>query len=269
MFFWHLLPLIIPVINLGHMTKAQAIAFNPVTTSGALKQLRQSLRTLERRARYHVSRISTLWGPERSNYPSTILGVGSNANLETVAFVRSTASKIVAEIGVYQGDTSLELARVLNGSGELHLFDFHDRVDAAEKKIREAGFHNVKTYGNSYKLLDSYNWQLAKLIEKNNDPIFDYVYMDGNSTFAIDGLAFFLVDRLVKVGGYIDFDNYEFTLGSSRTFRPERFPLTAKLYTREQIDTKQAKMIVDLLVRKSGRYTEIVPNKIFRKMTTV
>lgn len=231
-----------------------------------MKQLRQSLRTLERRLRYYVSRVSTLWGSERSNYPSAILGVGNHANLETVAFVRSAASKVVAEIGIYQGDTSLELAKVLNGIGELHLFDFQDRVDAVAKRVRQAGFHNIKTYGNSYKLLDSYNWQLAKLIEKNDEPVFDYVFMDGNSTFAIDGLAFSLVDRLLKTGGYVDFDNYDFTLGSSRTFRPERFPLTGKLYTREQIDTKQAKMIIDLLVRKSGRYSEVVPNKIFKKM---
>jgi hypothetical protein len=236
-----------------------------MATIDAFTQIKQSLRTFERRLRYYASRISTLWGSDRSNYPSAILGVGSNANLETVAFVRSAASKVVAEVGIYQGDTSLELAKALNGSGELHLFDFQDRVDAVEKRIREAGFHNIKTYGNSYKLLDSYNWQLAKLIEKSNGPIYDYVYMDGNSTFAIDGLAFCLVDRLLKAGGYVDFDNYDFTLGSSRTFRPERFPLTGKLYTREQIDTKQAKMIIDLLVRKSGRYSEIVPNKIFRK----
>ena len=236
-----------------------------MTKSDTLTKLKQKLRTIERRLRYYVSRISTLWGDERSNYPGTILGVGNHANLETVAFVRSTASKIVAEIGIYQGDTSLELAKLLNGCGELHLFDFQDRVDAVEKKIREAGFHNIKTYGNSYKLLDSYNWQLAKLIEKNSEPIYDYVFMDGNSTFAVDGLAFSLVDRLLKVGGYIDFDNYDISLGGSRTFSPERFPLTGKLYTREQIDTKQVKMIVDLLVRKSGRYTEIVPNKIFKK----
>ena len=237
-----------------------------MTTSGTIKQLRQSLRTFERRIGYRFSRISTLWGHEHSNYPRTIIGVGRKPNLQTVAFVRSTASKIVAEIGVYHGDTSLEIARVLNGIGELHLFDFQDRVDAVEKKVIEAGFHNIKTHGNSYKLLDSYNWLLAKLIDKNNEPIFDYVFMDGNSTFAIDGLTFFLVDRLLKVGGHIDFDNYDLIFGTSRTFRPERFPLTGKLYTREQIDTKQVKMIVDLLVRKSRRYSEIVPNKIFRKM---
>jgi predicted O-methyltransferase YrrM len=230
-----------------------------------LTKLKQSLRTIERRLRYYISRISTLWGHERSNYPSTILGVGNYANMETVAFVCTSGSKVVAEIGIYQGDTSLELAKALNGFGELHLFDFQDRLDAVEKKVREAGFHNIKTYGNSYKLLDSYNWQLAKLIEKNSEPIYDYVFMDGNSTFAVDGLAFYLADRLLKVGGYIDFDNYDISLGCSATFRPERFPLTGKLYTREQIDTKQVKMIVNLLVRKSGRYTEIVPNKIFRK----
>jgi hypothetical protein len=120
-----------------------------MTKSDRLAKLKQALRTIERRLHYHVSRISTLWGNERSNCPDIIFGVGDYANLETVAFVRSTASKVVAEFGIYQGDTSLELAKVLNGSGELHLFDFQERVDAVEMKIREAGFHNIKTFGNS------------------------------------------------------------------------------------------------------------------------
>src|SRR5262249_44154393 len=156
------------------------------------------------------------------------------------------------------GHTSLELAKALNGSGELHLFDYYDRVDAVKEKIAEAGFHNVKTYGSSYKLLDSYNWHLAKLIETTNEPIFDYIFIDGAHTFAVDALTFFLGDRLLKVGGYMDFDDYGWTLASSPSLNPERFPLTAKLYTREQIDAEQVRMIVDLLVRKEGKYAEIV-----------
>ena len=128
-----------------------------------------------------------------------------------------------------------------------------------------AGFHNVRTFGSSYKFLDSYNWSLAKLFEQNTGPIYDYVFLDGAHTWAVDALTTFLVDRLLKVGGYLDFDDYNWTLGGSPTLNPKVFPLTGKLYTGEQITAKQVKMIVDLVIRRDPRYREVVPNKLFQK----
>ena len=85
---------------------------------------------------------------ERTNYPRFV--AAGSPNVETIEFVRASCSKIIAEIGIYNGATSLELAKVLDGSGELHLFDYYDRVAAAKEKIEDAGFCNVKTYGSSY-----------------------------------------------------------------------------------------------------------------------
>lgn len=200
---------------------------------------------------------------DRKNYPANVSVYAPNS--ETVEWVKKTNSKMVAEIGIYQGHTSIEISKILPEDGELHLFDFHDRVDAVGAKVEKAGFKNVKRFGCSYKLLDSYNWPLAKLIESNPSPVYDYMFLDGAHTFAIDALTFFLADQLLKINGHMDFDDYAWTLGGSPALRPERFPLTAKLYTREQIDAQQVRMIVDLLVRKSGRYEEVVKDKIFRK----
>jgi hypothetical protein len=223
----------------------------------------RALRSIELNGRNLLGRIPALWGSDRANYPRVVAVEGHD--VETVNLIRDTKSQTVAEIGIYEGHTSLAIAKILNGSGELHLFDYQDRIDDVKKKIERAGYNNIRTFGSSYKLLDSYNWQLAKLIEKNDCPIYDYIFLDGAHTFAIDALTFFLADRLLKIGGYFDFDDYYWKLGTSPTLRPERFPLTAKLYTREQIDTGQVEMIVRLLVRKSGRYRELVENKVFQK----
>jgi Methyltransferase domain len=224
---------------------------------------RRTLRLIELNGRNLLDRILAPWRSDRANYPR-VVAVNSH-NVETVNLIRDTKSQMVAEIGIYEGHTSLEIAKVLNGSGELHLFDYQDRVDDVGRKIERAGFKNIRTFGSSYKLLDSYNWQLAKLIEANDLPIYDYVFLDGAHTFAIDALTFFLADRLLKTGGYFDFDDYYWKLGSSPSLSPEKFPLTAKLYTGEQIDVCQVEMIVRLLVRKSGRYREVVENKAFQK----
>jgi hypothetical protein len=160
----------------------------------------------------------------------------------------------------------MELAKFLNGEGELHLFDYADRVTSVAATLAQAGFRNVRAFGSSYKLLDSYNWNLAKLIDQNAQSIYDYVFLDGAHNWAVDALTTFLADRLLKVGGYLDFDDYDWTLAGSPSLNPKSFPLTRKLFTAEQIASKQVKMVVDLVIRRDPRYKEVVVNKIFQKL---
>jgi methyltransferase family protein len=199
------------------------------------------------------------------SYPKSVYVAGANES--TVSFVRSTTCTRIAEIGVFEGYTSLEFVRFLDGRGELHLFDFEDRVNAVVRRLNDQGFSNVRGFGCSHKLLDSYNWPLAALISEHTEPIYDYVFIDGAHTWAIDALAFFLVDRLLQPGGYVDFDDYDWSLRDSPSLNPEAFPLTKQLYSTDQIDACQIKMIVDLIVRRDRRYREVVRNKIFQKIT--
>ena len=203
-------------------------------------------------------------GKDRANYPSHVNV--SQPNRETIDFIRGTQCRAIAELGIYQGHTSMEFAKYLNGQGQLDLFDFSDRVEAVAAELAEAGYTNVKTYGCSYKLLDSYNWPLAKLLEADPTPRYDYVFLDGAHTWAIDALSVFLADKLLKVGGYFDFDDYEWTLAGSPSLNPRAFPLTAKLYPPEQIESQQVKMLLDIILRRDPRYKEVLPNKIFQKI---
>lgn len=201
--------------------------------------------------------------PESANYPSAVNV--SKPNEGTLAFLRTTECRMIAEVGIYRGHTSAEIAAWLDGEGELHLYDFHDVVERVAGELRAAGHDNVSAFSNSYKYLDSYSWSLAKMLEAHPEPIYDYVFIDGAHTFAVDALATVLSDRLLKPGGYLDFDDYSWTLAGSPSLNPEVFELTAQMYTPEQIECQQVKMIVDLLVRRDERYEEVVPNKIFRK----
>lgn len=82
----------------------------------------------------------------------------------------------------------------------------------------------------------------------------------------LGALTAFLADRMLKVGGYLDFDDYNWTLLGSPSQNSKSFPLTRKLYTAEQIATEQVKMIIDLIVRRDPRYREVVANKIFQNL---
>jgi predicted O-methyltransferase YrrM len=200
----------------------------------------------------------------KQTYPTSALNV-TGANAGTVDFFATTDCLIYAEIGVYEGHTSLGVAEHLAGRGEIHLFDFDDRVRPAAARLREVGHRNVVAHPNSRRLLDSYNWSLMQVLAEHDGPVFDYVFIDGAHTWALDALAFFLVDRLLRTGGYVDFDDYSWSLRHSPSMNPDAFPEVTELYTDEQIDQSQIALVVDLLVRRDARYTEVVPNKIFRK----
>jgi predicted O-methyltransferase YrrM len=197
-------------------------------------------------------------------FPESELKV-DGPNLGTVEFFAGTGCRGYAEVGVYRGDTTLKIAELLGGEGHIDLFDYEDRVGAMIQQLHAAGHTNVSGHGNSRRLMDSYNWSLMHVLEQSGGPIYDYVFIDGAHTWAHDALAFCLVDRLLLPGGYIDFDDYRWSLRTSPSMNPQVFPDVEALYTPEQIDTRQVALVVDLLVRPDPGYEELIENKIFRK----
>jgi predicted O-methyltransferase YrrM len=197
-------------------------------------------------------------------FPLTDLNV-DGPNERTVELFAASGCRRYAEIGVYKGHTARRIAEVLDGEGEIHLFDYEDRVEQVAAALRADGHENVVAHPNSRRLLDSYNWELMRVLADNEAPVFDYVFLDGAHTLAHDGLAFLLADRLLADGGYLDFDDYTWTLRDSPTMNPRAFPDVERLYTDEQIAARQVALVVDVLVRRDPRYEELVPNKLFRK----
>ncbi len=200
---------------------------------------------------------------ERS-HPESNLAV-SGPNPVTVEFFATSGCRRYAEIGVYEGHTAEAIAALLEGKGEIHLFDYEDKVAPVAARLRSAGLGNVVAHANSRALMDSYNWSLMRMIEAHDVPLFDYVFLDGAHTWAHDALAFLLADRLLEPGGYIDFDDYTWKLATSPSMRPEVFPDVRRLYSEEQIGEAQVARVVDLLVRRDERYEEVVRDRIFRK----
>lgn len=82
----------------------------------------------------------------------------------------------------------------------------------------------------------------------------------------MDALAFLLIDRLLKVGGYIDFDNYHWNHERSPTMNPRVFPATKLMFTTSQIRESHVRLIVDLLVKRDPRYAEVKKKKIYKKI---
>lgn len=193
-------------------------------------------------------------------YPSLLDVRG--ANWQTVRNVRELSCTRVAEFGVYHGHTSRELAAILPAFGLLDLFDFEDVALPLAEEIGKRSQCRVRGFGSSYQLRDSYCWPMATLLRENPEPIWDYVFLDGAHTWDVDGFAFLLADMLLVPGGYLDLDDYEWTLARSKAL--SSLAVTAQCYTQEQRETPQVAMVAEILVARRG-YTEIQPRKLWRK----
>lgn len=201
-------------------------------------------------------------------YPR-LLAVPDHANQKLLTSLQSLFSEQenfeYAEIGVYEGQTCMAVAKLFPNA-RLSLFDYTDRLTDVEEKIRiQDPDRRINFFSNSYKYLDSYNWSLVKLLEKKDSNLFHFVYLDGSHTFAVDGLAFFLIDKLLAIGGHIYFDDYDWTLRNS-SLDPKKLKLTRKMYTSEQIDSFQMKLVIDLFVKSNENYIEVIPNVLFKKI---
>ena len=171
-----------------------------------------------------------------------------------------------AEFGIYKGATAYNVLEEFPNA-RVYLFDFEKTLQKA--KVRLAQFEDRVIYhGNSMAYLDSYNWSLTSYLGKNRNNLFDYVFIDGSHVWAIDALTFMLCDLLLKEKGYIDFDDVDWTIRNS-SLDPKKVRLTKKMYTTEQIDSQQVLLILDLLVRPSKRYLEVVEDKVFMKTKSV
>jgi predicted O-methyltransferase YrrM len=171
------------------------------------------------------------------------------------------SSPVVAELGVGIGATTLKLATCLNNTGQIHLFDFHDKVVELCSDLEKLGFTNIKCFGNTSKHWDSYNWTLAKFLLAGQRNIYDYIYIDGAHTFAVDGLAFTLCDLLLKPGGFMEVDDYDWKFSKAQWMKDTR----NEFMTDEQIDTAQVAMVVDIFLNGNPNYDVINKNRIYRK----
>ena len=99
----------------------------------------------------------------------------------------------------------------------------------------------------------SYTWRLMKFLESDPNPRFDLCYMDAAHSWFVDGFGFFLVDRLLKPGGWIVFDDLLWTFGGSRTIAQADWVLAMP---EEERHIPQVSLVYELLVKPHPNYTE-------------
>ena len=189
--------------------------------------------------------------------------------LKAIDIKKSFSNKpiIVAEIGVGFGASALAACIKLSEQDTYYCFDFESSVNALLEDLSRV--QNIKCkrlgFGNTPRNLDSYNWNLSKLvldmIKENRDGIFDVAYLDGAHDFARDGLAVCLLKKLVKPTGFLVLDDVMSRLTTWAS--PNYIDIN---FTREQAEDQQILRAQNIFLIGDSNFEQLTEPDSYRSV---
>jgi predicted O-methyltransferase YrrM len=171
------------------------------------------------------------------------------------AHVLQQGASSLLELGFHHGVSTCYLAWALEELGQGHLTTI-DRLRAknlspnVEELLTRLGVRDRVTV---YYEPTSYVWRLMKLLEAERRPTFDFCYIDGAHSWFVDGFAFYLVDQMLENGGWILFDDLNWTYAASPSLSGT--PLVRSMPDDERT-TPQIRQVYELLVKTHPSYGE-------------
>lgn len=159
----------------------------------------------------------------------------------------------ILELGFAHGVSTCYMAGALDelGKGSITTIDlniassFEPNIESLLSSL------NLHKFVNVYYEPTSYIWRLMRMLEENPVPKFDFCYLDGAHNWFTDGFAFFLVDRLLKIGGLIVFDDLDWTYQTSPTLKNSD---KIKDMPEDEKVTPQIRKVYELLVKTHPAY---------------
>lgn len=170
-------------------------------------------------------------------------------------FIAEKEINDILELGFLHGVSTCYLAASLEarGTGHIHAMDLdvQRRVDPnAQALLSSLGLSHRATL---HFEPTSYTWRLMKMLDENPEPRFDFCYLDGAHSWFVDGFAFFLVDRLLRPGGWILFDDFDWSYAESPALANTDF---VAAMPEDERTTPQIRKVVELLVEPHPDYGE-------------
>lgn len=159
----------------------------------------------------------------------------------------------VLEIGFYHGKSSAYIAAILEDLGRGRLVT----IDKESARSYEPSIDRVlSTLGLAHRVTPifahrSYTWELGKMIGATPQPRFDLCYFDGGHTWDPTGFGFFLVDCLLRPGGWIIFDDLDWTIEAAMQ-RRDKPPRIWRACGPDERTTPAVRLVFDLLVPRLG-----------------
>ena len=163
----------------------------------------------------------------------------------------------ILEIGFYHGKSTAYMAAALEDANRGQVVT----IDLESARQREPNITQVMDeLGLSDRVRPifahrSYTWELGKLVREAPRPQFDLCYFDGGHTWDPTGFGFVLVDMLMKPGGWVIFDDINWSIDASAGERDGPIPRHWRGCDAEERATPAVKLVFDTLVPHLG-YTD-------------
>lgn len=168
-------------------------------------------------------------------------------------FIVEHKLKSVIELGFFHGASTCFMANAISGfdGAEIVAID-KERAKTldpnVENLLKELGLHDKLTV---HYEPNSYLWRMMKMLEEDPTPRFDLCYLDGAHNWFVDGFAFFLVDKMLKPGGWIIMDDLEFRYDRSQGLRGTE---TLANMPQDEKECPQLRKVYELLVKTQPGY---------------
>lgn len=163
------------------------------------------------------------------------------------------------ELGFFQGKSTAFMAAILEELGRGHI----TTMDLESAKNRKPPISEVLTdLGLTHRVTPvyshrSFTWELRRLLAQSPRPVFDFCYVDGSHTWDGTGFSFLLVDLLIKPGGWVIFDDLDWSIATSHAAMKNKRRYSE--YSEEEKRAKQVREVWQILVPARGyrpRYEE-------------
>jgi predicted O-methyltransferase YrrM len=173
---------------------------------------------------------------------------------ETITeFIANQHIEAILELGFEHGVSTCYMAVALSesGRGTIVTIDLEPAREATpniEELLNRIGeSHRVKVFYEP----TSYTWRLMKFLEEDPTPRFDLCYLDAAHSWFVDALGFFLVDRLLRPGGWIILDDVDWTYARSPALKKSKEVRSMPL---DEQTTPQVRKVYELLVKTHPNY---------------
>jgi len=156
------------------------------------------------------------------------------------------------ELGFLHGVSSAYIAGALQDLGFGHLMTIDlisakDRKPNIEEVLAETQLRDLVTIFYEPR---SFNWRLMRLLQQGRQESFDLCYIDGGHNWYDTGFAFCLVERLLKPGGWVVFDDLSFTYRQS-SMKDKQW--VKRMPEEEQVE-QQVRLVFELLVETNPNF---------------
>lgn len=173
------------------------------------------------------------------------------------AILQNEGSIIFYEIGVGVGATTLPVSKAISrngGNGKIKIFSKSLDVEELVSELHELGYDFVEGIGSPNKTYSGYHFEMAVAFLNSELQKFDLAYLDGGHVFHLDASATCILKELCKPGGYIIFDDYNWSLRKSPTVNPQVNPQTSDDYDENQINTAHVELVCKTLMDTDPRF---------------